>query len=254
MAEEIEPSSWRNYTRYQWTVLVVFGIVNMVSAMTYSTQAPFFPAEAERKNATALEYGLVIGIYELTAFIMCPLLGTYMYVIGPKTGFSVGVFVAGSSMVAFGFLDIIDDRIYFIGLALLLRVMQGTGASALFVSIYSFVTEAFPNSVATTFALMETFFGFGFCIGPVVGEALFHVGGFTLPFAALGGFMMVSPFFCTFSSEETRNVSYYQWLKFWWNFRSNTDTHHFSKCVWNIRWGIYRRISCCYFRTSYPAV
>ena len=33
-------------------------------------QAPFYPIEAERKGATATEYGLVFGVFELTVFLV----------------------------------------------------------------------------------------------------------------------------------------------------------------------------------------
>ena len=36
------------------------------------------------------------------------------------------------------------------------------------------------------FACLETFFGIGLIVGPTVGGALYSVGGYTLPFAALG--------------------------------------------------------------------
>jgi predicted MFS family arabinose efflux permease len=40
------------------------------------------------------------------------------------------------------------------------------------------------------FACLETFFGIGLIVGPSVGGALYQVGGFTLPFVALGGLLI----------------------------------------------------------------
>ena len=38
-------------------------------------KAPFYPAEAERKGASATQYGLVFGVFELTVFLVSPVVG-----------------------------------------------------------------------------------------------------------------------------------------------------------------------------------
>lgn len=51
-------------------------------------QAPFFPKEAELKNATATEYGLVFGVFELVVCIASPFYGQFLNRIGPKVSFN----------------------------------------------------------------------------------------------------------------------------------------------------------------------
>ena len=46
--------------------------------MCVSLQAPFYPAEAEKKGATATQYGLVFGIFELTVFVVSPVIGKFL--------------------------------------------------------------------------------------------------------------------------------------------------------------------------------
>lgn len=48
---------------------------NFWSAVCISLQAPFFPREAELKGATATEYGLVFGVYELGIIVLSPIAG-----------------------------------------------------------------------------------------------------------------------------------------------------------------------------------
>ena len=38
-------------------------------------QAPFYPHEAEKKGCVPSEYGLVFGIFELTVFLVSPIIG-----------------------------------------------------------------------------------------------------------------------------------------------------------------------------------
>ena len=46
----------------------------------YYIKAPFYPKEAEKKGATASEYGLVFGVFELVVFIVSPIIGKVIYI------------------------------------------------------------------------------------------------------------------------------------------------------------------------------
>lgn len=51
---------------------------------------------------------------------------------------------------------------------------------------FTILADEFPDSVSTMFGTCETFSGLGFMLGPVIGGALFHFGGFITPFLVLG--------------------------------------------------------------------
>lgn len=72
------------FTKRQWLTLIVMGLADFCNAICVSLQAPFFPAEAEKKGATATEYGLVFGVFELVVFLISPIYGQYLNRIGPK--------------------------------------------------------------------------------------------------------------------------------------------------------------------------
>ena len=55
--------------------MAVLCVTHLCNGMCVSLQAPFYPAEAEKKGASATEYGLVFGIFELTVFIVSPFVG-----------------------------------------------------------------------------------------------------------------------------------------------------------------------------------
>ena len=59
----------------QWMVMVTLCVTHLCNGMCVSLQAPFYPAEAEKKGASATQYGLVFGIFELTVFIVSPIMG-----------------------------------------------------------------------------------------------------------------------------------------------------------------------------------
>lgn len=86
--------------------------------------------EAEKKGATATEYGLVFGIFELVVFLISPIYGQYINRVGAKRLFNAGIFTTGISAILFGFLDRVDDRTMFIGLAFAIRIVEALGNAA----------------------------------------------------------------------------------------------------------------------------
>ncbi|PSN37320.1 MFS-type transporter SLC18B1 [Blattella germanica] len=123
---------------------------------------------AERKGATATEYGLVFGIFELVVFILNRL--------GPKFLFNGGIFTTGSCAILFGLLDRVEGHVPFIVLSFLIRIIEAMGNAAFLTASFAIIAKEFPDNVATTFASLETFFGLGLIVGPTVGGALYQAG------------------------------------------------------------------------------
>lgn len=174
------------YTRRQWVTLVVFSVAQFCNAVCVSLQAPFYPAEAEKKGATATQYGFVFGVFELTVFLVSPIYGRYMSSWGPKLVNNTGIFTVSLMCIVFGFLDRFEDTAMFIGFSFAVRIIEAMGNAAFVTSAFSIIAKEFPKNVGGAFATMETFFGLGLIVGPTVGGALYEVGGYTLPFVVLG--------------------------------------------------------------------
>ncbi|XP_041763407.1 MFS-type transporter SLC18B1-like [Anopheles merus] len=181
-----------DFTRRQWLTLMIMGLADFCNAICVSLQAPFFPNEAESKGATATEYGLVFGIFELVVFIISPLYGQYINRIGPKVLFNSGIFTTGTSAILFGLLDRVPGHVPFITLAFVIRIVEALGNAAFLTASFAIIAKEFPNNVATTFASLETCFGLGLIVGPMVGGALYTVGGYYLPFVVLGSALFVT--------------------------------------------------------------
>lgn len=56
----------------------------------------------------------------------------------------------------------------FITLAFVIRIIEALGNAAFLTSSFAIIAKEFPNSVGTTFATLETFFGMGLIAGPMV--------------------------------------------------------------------------------------
>ncbi|OXA37035.1 MFS-type transporter SLC18B1 [Folsomia candida] len=194
-------------TKRQWVTFAVFGFVEIFSAMVISLQAPFYPLEAEKKGATATEFGLVFGIFELVVFIISPIYGSKINAIGPKLVFNLGIFVTSLSAIGFGFLDKVDDRTLFVGLSIGIRVIEALGEAAFITASFIIILRECGGNlgVATTFAAMESFYGLGLIIGPLAGGFLYQIGGYTLPFVSVGGLLLLAALFTTFALPGTKN-------------------------------------------------
>ncbi|KAG7163415.1 MFS-type transporter SLC18B1-like [Homarus americanus] len=181
-----------NYTKRQWITLVVFSLAQFCNAVCVSLQAPFYPAEAEKKGATPSQYGLVFGIFELTVFLVSPIYGRYMSKWGPKFINNAGIFTVSVMCILFGFLDRMNDTATFIGFSFAVRIVEALGNAAFVTSAFSIIANEFPKNVGSAFATMETFFGVGLIVGPTVGGALYELGGYTLPFVSLGVVLLLA--------------------------------------------------------------
>ncbi|XP_044268827.1 MFS-type transporter SLC18B1-like isoform X2 [Tribolium madens] len=186
------------FTRRQWLTLIVIGIADFCNAICVSLQAPFYPAEAERKGCTATEYGLVFGIFELIVFVISPVYGQHLNKIGPKVTFNGGIYTTGICAILFGLLDKIEGHYPFIILSFIIRIIEAMGNAAFLTASFAIIAKEFPNNVALTFASLETFFGLGLIVGPTVGGALYQVGGYTLPFAVMGSALFMSAILTAF--------------------------------------------------------
>lgn len=151
--------------------------------------------EAEKKGCIPSEYGLVFGIFELTVFIVSPIIGANLNRMGMKWTLNVGIGTVGVTSILFGLLDKIENGKIFLGLSFTLRIIEACGNAGFLTGSFSMIAKEFPQNVATMFAILETFFGIGMICGPTVGGALYELGGFILPFTVLGSVLVCAAIF-----------------------------------------------------------
>jgi len=191
------------FTKEQWLTIITFVVVNFCNAMCVSMQAPFFPREAVSKGLEVWHFGLVFGAFEITVFIVSPIIGANLNKIGVKKTLNLGIGAVGLILIGYGCLGLLQDGKVFLGMAFVLRIFEACGNSMFLTGSFSAIAREFPDKVASMFAMIELFFGIGEIVGPVVGGALYEVGGFTLPFAVMGSILALSSIFIYFVLPDT---------------------------------------------------
>lgn len=181
----------KNYSTRQLLMIFTYIYGNFFLAACVSLQAPFFPREAEDKGASSTAYGLVFGVYELAIIFVSPLVGKLVGRTSPKIWIQSGLLLTGLMTILFGLLDKAPAGLWFIVLAFVIRILEGVGAASFTTPSYTATAEEFPTDQATILSLLETSFGLGLICGPTLGGSLYELGGYSLPFLALGACLIL---------------------------------------------------------------
>ncbi|ESN93938.1 hypothetical protein HELRODRAFT_87910, partial [Helobdella robusta] len=170
-------------------MVITFCAANFFIVLAYSTLAPFFPTEAQKKGISSTFVGLVFGSYELVLLIASPFYGTYIS-IGAKFLYIAGLLLCGVCTILFGLIKNAPNGTPYLVLCLIIRMFEALGAAAFGTASFSMMAYNFPKHIATMFGTLEMFNGLGLIVGPPVGGALYELGGFTTPFVVLGTLML----------------------------------------------------------------
>ncbi|KAK6062115.1 transporter, major facilitator family protein [Cooperia oncophora] len=176
----------------EWITVVMLALANLCSTVAFSCIAPFYPDEAKKKGMTESQTGIVFGIFELVMFVMAPIFGRYMTLIGSKNMFTLGLAITGITAILFGFLNYLPSGNIFFLASLMIRILEAVGDAAFVTSSFAISAKCFPGNIAVIVGVMETFAGLGYTAGPVVGGILYEFGGFQVPFLVLGAILMVA--------------------------------------------------------------
>ena len=197
-------------------------ISHMCASMLYSMQAPFYPGEASNKRLRPSQYSLAFSSYELTGLIVSPLAGLIIKDVGSKSATSLALFCSGTALIIYGFLKYVYSAQSFLIFACLLRILEAFGTTLYLVCGFTVVSTLYSEAPSVKTSMLITSFYIGMTIGPVIGGALFTIGGFILPFLTLApNLLIVSLIFSrllpntivTPANDDNKSVSMFEIIK-----------------------------------------
>lgn len=115
----------------------------------------------------------------------------------------------------------------FITLAFIIRIIEALGNAAFLTASFAIIAKEFPDNVSVTFASLETFFGLGLIVGPMVSCTIFHF------FLLVSHFSCYTIHFCFFLIKKFVLIV----------FRSAA-----SFINWEVTFCHLLHLECCYFR------
>lgn len=175
-----------------WSNIIIFTIASFLGGTAVSMLVPFYTKEAEYKNVSVSQAGLVFGSVNFVQILFIPLFGKYLDKLKAYRLFVIGVFICGAANIAFGFLEWVDDMTPFLALSFIIRIISAIGEAAFITSLYPLATKTVTERFrSTVLSLMETSFGVGMTTGPAVGGILYDYNGFKFPFIIVGGVLVL---------------------------------------------------------------
>jgi len=174
------------------TCLVLLGGTQLLAGCTLSLLAPFFSNEAEGKGVSVAAAGVVFSSVFVVQIVLTPVLGKYISRLGSSNLFNYGAILSGLTNVAFAFVPLLPSGPLFLAVSLVIRCVTAVGEAAVFTAVYPLASaRASPGRCSSVLGWMETMLGLGTTLGPVLGGLLYQLGGFYLPFLALGGLLVL---------------------------------------------------------------
>lgn len=73
-----------------------------------------------------------------------------MHYTGVKNAFFVGLVGQALTTISFGFLELLNSLPLFLGLSILIRILEGFGYGATFVAMYTLIPVEFPDHIGLT--------------------------------------------------------------------------------------------------------
>ncbi|XP_067943441.1 MFS-type transporter SLC18B1-like [Watersipora subatra] len=156
---------------------------------------PFYPEVARVEGVTMAYIGIVYSAYDLARFISSPIFGTILTKWPPKSMCMVGTLISGSSLITFGYIEVISSGWCFLALCTILRVFAGAGSAMVTISTTSILLKASGFQSTNIIGIVEVGNGFAFAFGTAIGGTLYEFVGYVTTFWISGGALVISTLF-----------------------------------------------------------
>ena len=179
----------------------------MFSGMAYSIIAPLFPSIAEIHGVDEEILGYIISTCAFSSFCVSPLVPGIIKKFGRINVLYVSTFGEASCVVLYGFFNYLGSYNSFVILSFVVRAIHGLFCGIVAIIAYSLISSiSTEEEVQIALGNMEIAWCIGLSAGPLFASIFYEIGGFTLPFLALGSFLYISVYLTKIISEEKLNT------------------------------------------------
>ena len=184
----------------------VLFFMNMFTGMAYSIIAPLFPGIATKHNVNEDVLGLLISIGALASFCAAPFVPKLISKFGRIDLLYFSTFGEATCVILYGFFNFIPSYYSFIIIGFSVRIIHGIFTGIVGILIYSLVScISSEDEIQMALGNMEVAWCLGLSAGPLFASVFYKLGGYILPFIALGGSLYISVYLTKIISEEKIN-------------------------------------------------
>ena len=184
----------------------VLFFMNMFTGMAYSIIAPLFPGIATKHNVNEDVLGLLISIGALASFCAAPFVPKLISKFGRIDLLYFSTFGEATCVILYGFFNFIPSYYSFIIIGFSVRIIHGIFTGIVGILIYSLVScISTEDEIQMALGNMEVAWCLGLSAGPLFASVFYKLGGYILPFIALGGSLYISVYLTKIISEEQIN-------------------------------------------------
>ena len=184
----------------------VLFFMNMFTGMAYSIIAPLFPGIATKHNVNEDILGLLISIGALASFCAAPFVPKLISKFGRIDLLYFSTFGEATCVILYGFFNFIPSYYSFIIIGFSVRIIHGIFTGIVGILIYSLVScISSEDEIQMALGNMEVAWCLGLSAGPLFASVFYKLGGYILPFIALGGSLYISVYLTKIISEEKIN-------------------------------------------------
>eukprot|EP00117_Sycon_ciliatum_P033185 scpid92827/ scgid25590/ MFS-type transporter SLC18B1; Solute carrier family 18 member B1 len=242
-------------------ILFCIALNSMVVAAAISLMMPFFGGEALRKVpsgnlANHFAIGVIFSIATFAEFLAAPILAKDLVNVGSKLMLVLSTFEVSAMVFLFSFVNKIESWGIFLAVCISIRLVQGISTAAYFVSSFSILVGAFPESKGLVNGVLRCANGVGYAMGPAIGGVLYDVAGFAVPFYVFSAIVAVACVLVVIVLPSTEaglssvrlksNISFTQVLSVPWVWMILVSTF-----LANIIMGYVEPVFSVYLRTSF---
>ena len=176
--------------------IILLFIINTFIAMGYSIIAPLFPVLGQKISLSENLLGWIISLYSLANFLITPFTPYLIFKFGRKNLFYITNIAEALSTIIYGLLIYVNNYYLFIFITFVVRLIHGMCGGNVSTLLYSIgVSISSPDELVATLGYLEIAWSLGVSIGPVLASALYHFGGYSLPFYVIGSLFFIAIYY-----------------------------------------------------------
>ena len=184
----------------------VLFFMNIFSGMAYSIIAPLFPVIIEKQGISEEVLGYLISTCALTSFISCIFVPSLVKRFGRIEILYISTFGEATCIIFYGFFNYINSFYLLIIISFSIRAIHGLCGGVVGTMIYSLISSiSTEDEIQMALGNMEVAWCIGLSAGPLFASIFYEIGGFTLPFLALGSLLYISVYLTKIVSAEKIN-------------------------------------------------